>query len=652
MTKEKIAILGGGFGSLAAAYHLTATPALRRRYDVEIYQMGWRLGGKCATGRDERNRILEHGLHFWFGCYDNAWAMLRDIYAEWDKPANCPFQTGLDAFQPQNFTPLWTQQDDGEWGFWNVEWPTNSDERGSGQVELSIRGMLSQIASLLRQIMHHAFDDDDDVEHRAVATEDCHLDEARAKIAAPEGSDTEALDHLRNIRESFAPHRQEGLPIGGLFKDLLHLGATFAAGITWDCLIKGKSLDDLNAIEFRTWLKKHGADPHMVDNTAVVRAIYDCCFWYLEGDHGRPSVGTGTALRVILRIVTTYKESVMFTVRAGMAEAVVAPLYDVLKARGVKVNFFHKTTGLHLDAAQNSIARITLAQQARPIGEYQATKVIDGVPTWPAQPYWDQIENGAALRDAGVDFENHWSPPYPIKEIRLKRGRDFDKVILGIAMGGYKPVNPMEPSLAAELIAQGGDFADMVHNIGLVPTLAAQVWLAETTHELGWDAQPATVSGPERYDIWADMSQLVELEGGHGSIHYFCGAYATTAYKEPAQADAQAKALADVTRQFEEWIATYQTVNWCNRTPTPLTPQQTYIRANIDPAECCVGAAAGEVQYRLPADGSGFDNLILAGCHILTGLNTTCVESAVMSGMQASRAICGYPRKVVGEHYL
>ena len=163
MTKEKIAILGGGFGSLAAAYHLTATPALRRRYDVEIYQMGWRLGGKCATGRDERNRILEHGLHFWFGCYDNAWAMLRDIYAEWDKPADCPFQTGLDAFQPQNFTPLWTQQGDGEWGFWNVEWPTNSDERGSGQVELSIRGMLSQIANLLRQIMHHAFDDDDDV---------------------------------------------------------------------------------------------------------------------------------------------------------------------------------------------------------------------------------------------------------------------------------------------------------------------------------------------------------------------------------------------------------------------------------------------------------------------------------------------------------
>ncbi|SOH95034.1 Flavin containing amine oxidoreductase [Monaibacterium marinum] len=652
MEKEKIAILGGGFGALTAAWHLTATPKLRARYEVEIWQMGWRLGGKCATGRDDRNRILEHGLHFWFGCYDNAWAMLRDVYEEWDRPENCPFKTGLDAFEPQNYTPLWTQTQDDDWGFWDITWPTNVDERGSGDVNLSIRGMLSQLASLLKELLHFAFDDDDDEDHKAVGHQDSDLKSAQKKIITPEGSDTEALEHLRHVREAFAPKRQEGLPIGGLFKDLLHLGATFAAGITWDVLICGKSLDDLNAIEFRHWLKKHGGDPEIIDNTAVVRAIYDCCFWYLEGDHKRPSVGTGTALRVILRILTTYKGSVMYTVKAGMAEAVVAPLYDVLQARGVKFNFFHKTTGLHLDAAENSIAKITIAQQAKTKGPYQATKVIDGVPTWPAHPYWDQLENGEALRDAGVDFENHWSPPYPTKELTLKRGRDFDHVILGIAMGGYKPVNNSEPSIAQELIDQAGPFADMVHNIGLVPTLAAQVWLPETTHELGWDDRPATVSGPERFDIWSDMSQLLPVEGGTGSIHYFCGAYASTAFKEPAHSNAQEKALADVTAQFEAWVADYGTVAWCARAPAPLLPEQTYIRANIDPAECCVGAAAGEVQFRLPADGSGFDNLTLAGCHIRTGLNTTCVESAVMSGMQASRAISGQPRKVVGEHYL
>jgi len=43
--------------------------------------------------------------------------------------------------------------------------------------------------------------------------------------------------------------------------------------------------------------------------------------------------------------------------------------------------------------------------------------------------------------------------------------------------------------------------------------------------------------------------------------------------------------------------------------------------------------------------------LILAGCYVRTGLNTTCVEGAVMSGMQASRAICGLPEVVVGENF-
>ncbi|WP_316014108.1 FAD-dependent oxidoreductase [Roseobacter sp. HKCCA0434] len=651
--REKIAILGGGFGALTAAWHLSATPRLRRRYEVEIWQMGWRLGGKCATGRDARNRILEHGLHFWFGCYDNAWALLRDIYAEWeDRPADCPFETGLDAFQPQDFTPLWTCQEDGEWGFWNVEWPNNCDTRGSGHVQLSVRGMITQLASLLKDLMHGALRDDDDPDHAAVAREHHKFGHVREVLGNGACPDQHAHDDLADLRDRFRPHRQRGLPMGGLFADVLHLGTALAAGAVCDLLIRRKSLDDLNAIEFRDWLKSHGADAELVDTTSVVRAIYDCCFWYLEGDHDRPSVGTGTALRVILRIVTTYKESVMFTVKAGMGEAVVAPLYDVLRARGVKINFFHKTTGLHLDAARTSVNRITLARQARPKDEYIATKVIDGVPTWPSEPYWDQLEDGEALRDAGVDFENHWSPPYKTEKIELRRGRDFDRVILGIAMGGYKPVNDTEPSLAQELIDEGGPFADMCANIGLVPTLAAQVWLPTDTHALGWDRQPATVAGPGPFDIWADMSQLMPLEGGHGSIHYFCGAYGTDAFRAPATANVQAEALADVTARFDDWIAANATTNWCLREPQPLSTQQTYIRANIDPAECCVGAAAGEVAYRLTADGSGFDNLVLAGCHLRTGLNTTCVESAVMSGMQAARAISGIPLVVPGEHYL
>jgi uncharacterized protein with NAD-binding domain and iron-sulfur cluster len=69
--RRRVAILGGGAGSLAAAFELTATPELRERYDVTVYQLGWRLGGKGASGRrkvgDGAERIEEHGLHVWFG---------------------------------------------------------------------------------------------------------------------------------------------------------------------------------------------------------------------------------------------------------------------------------------------------------------------------------------------------------------------------------------------------------------------------------------------------------------------------------------------------------------------------------------------------------------------------------------------------------
>ena len=68
-TVRKIAILGGGAGSLAAAHFLSAAPDWRERYEITVYQQGWRLGGKGASGRNAQlgQRIEEHGLHIWFG---------------------------------------------------------------------------------------------------------------------------------------------------------------------------------------------------------------------------------------------------------------------------------------------------------------------------------------------------------------------------------------------------------------------------------------------------------------------------------------------------------------------------------------------------------------------------------------------------------
>jgi uncharacterized protein with NAD-binding domain and iron-sulfur cluster len=81
MAKTKIAILGGGLGAMAAAYELTCTRELRDRFEVTVYQQGWRLGGKAASGRNAAisQRIEEHGLHAFLGFYENAFRLMRDL---------------------------------------------------------------------------------------------------------------------------------------------------------------------------------------------------------------------------------------------------------------------------------------------------------------------------------------------------------------------------------------------------------------------------------------------------------------------------------------------------------------------------------------------------------------------------------------------
>jgi hypothetical protein len=76
------------------------------------------------------------------------------------------------------------------------------------------------------------------------------------------------------------------------------------------------------------------------------------------------------------------------------------------------------------------------------------------------------------------------------------------------------------------------------------------------------------------------------------------------------------------------------------------------IRANISPLDCCVATAAGTSAWRLRTDESGVGHLYLAGTWINTGFNTECVETAVISGMQAARAITGDKREIPGEAFL
>ena len=75
-----------------------------------------------------------------------------------------------------------------------------------------------------------------------------------------------------------------------------------------------------------------------------------------------------------------------------------------------------------------------------------------------------------------------------------------------------------------------------------------------------------------------------------------------------------------------------------------------FIRATVNPSERYVLSEPWTTKYRLrPEETGGIANLIHTGDHTFTGINAGCVEAAVMSGMAAARALCGYPREIPGD---
>src|SRR5262245_17296820 len=133
MAKRKIAILGGGVGALTSAFYLTNGANWKDQLEVTVYQEGWRLGGKGASGRnrDHHNRIEEHGLHIFLGFYENAFAMMKQCYDELGRNPAKPLATVWDAFKPHDYYVL-MESWKGEMIPWVIDFPPNADVPGTG----------------------------------------------------------------------------------------------------------------------------------------------------------------------------------------------------------------------------------------------------------------------------------------------------------------------------------------------------------------------------------------------------------------------------------------------------------------------------------------------------------------------------------------
>jgi uncharacterized protein with NAD-binding domain and iron-sulfur cluster len=724
--KERIAILGGGVGAMTTAFHLTEQPGWESRYEITLYQMGWRLGGKGASGRNAElgQRIEEHGLHIWFGFYENAFAMMRKAYAALDRPPGAPLRTWEDAFKRQDFIVLteWIEQ---QWKNWPIVFPEKPGLPGDGNEELDLWDvavtLYAWIKQWIGQVCEHHLPAEQPVAVSTAAAAAGHpgwlrgladaietevedlagdvLHVARALCDFVESLPNEAaLDDassrgvlagaLHGVKEWLAMSVADLLDGNDELRRLyisIDLATTCIIGMVEDGVFE-KGLAAINDIDFRAWLLKHGASPSYTVDSAPVRGLYDLVFAYDGGDYDKPNIEAGTMLGGALRIALCYQGSVMWKMQAGMGDAVFTPLYQVLKRRGVQFKFFHKVDELVPDGNGDdlSVGEIRLTRQVDLVegpDHYDPLVYVKGLACWPSAPRYEQIlpEQAALLKAKNIELESFWTDwpevyqaqfGKPLPTVSLKKGVDFDRVVFGISIGSM-------PALCPQLLAADPALRTMTQKVQTVATQAYQVWLNKTLPQTGWNTwagdgqEPVLTAFTEPFDTWAPMDQLLCREDwppgpdSPRNVSYFCSVLKMDRTPPPADHAFPARCKAVVKENAMRQLACEIQSLWPEAgsrddfhwdwlvdregATGPARFDRQYWRANVDPSERYVLSVVNSSCHRLPSNGSRFRNLVFAGDWVKTALNAGCVEAATMGGMQASRAISGYPRVIQGE---
>ena len=557
---KKIAILGGGMASLTAAFELTHRANWQEEYEITLYQMGWRLGGKGASGRNlqENARIEEHGLHIFMGMYENTFALMRRCYEELDRSPDCPLATWQDAFKPHSFIAL-PEQINGQWSPWTHDFPSNELQPGEGDEFPTVMGYIGiLITFMIDQLKYSAYLSSGVFTEEEVSILETMPPWLSALLKDMQVSvDRSDLPHdvtclylahqlVQRLpcdpRQHEREHHQALLWLLRQFKD--ELGATLtgikethpkfrrlyilvdlAYAVIQGVIVDGLILDGFDRADeddFREWLSRHGASDKSV-NAAVVRGMYDLVFGYEHGDVNQPNLAAGSALRYFLRWVFSYRGTFFWKMQAGMGDTIFTPLYEVLKQRGVNFKFFHVVKNLGLSADKKTISTIKLDRQATVTqGEYNPLVAIKDLPCWPSAPLYEQLVEGDDLQAQQINLESAWTHWPAQEEITLKVGEDFDWVVLGIPLGALTQICP-------ELIAARADWQLMVDKVKTVQTLALQVWMQPDLAQLGW-RMPSTIVDAYVHPLntWADMSHLGGVEDWPqaqvpGHIAYFCG---------------------------------------------------------------------------------------------------------------------------------
>ncbi len=704
-TKQRIAILGAGPAGLSTAYHLTCKPGWEEEYDITIYQMGWRVGGKAASSRSDPeygSRIEEHGIHLFGNFYLNMFQMLDDCYRTLytdengnpynpeDEPitdlenafSGCNFQ-GLPDFIPGHgwkFQTGWLAHNDGDPWSGQMPDPTTLVTDIAYQVIAVLSGkepwftphhepktrfgrwlrpienlMLSRLAKRLDRALEKGVDD-----HSAL------------------------LDMLVWVRKRMQTSMRffARYSLSWRWKYIqLDLITTLIQGIITDEVLAidenghlKNDIDLLDQWDYREWLQRHGIDP-MTLASGFAQIVPNIGFNYPNGDStGFPAFSAAPYVYFFIRQVMAEGDALYFFA-AGTGDTICAPVYRTLLKRGVKFEFFHKVTDVV--PGEDTIDEIRFDVQAttRNGAEYDPMIRVKNMYTWPAKPKFDLLDQGDELREGDIDLESYWTP-WKGEEKVIRRGgdgpNDFDYVVMAISIAAH-------PDVCPKLIEQRPWWKEMVENIEALPTQQLQVWLDKPVEELGWDfglegSTNRVVGANYTYPFitFTDFTDLLKWESwpqDHSpkSIIYWSGPLQKPAewpdYDQhwfPEQQNTRVRATAiQYLRTIRGLLPDSNTnpdqpesldFNLLHCPPRFQDAEgedridQQFWKVNIDPTERYVSSISGKVGYRPKAWESTYRNMALAGDWCYNGMNMGSIECAATSGALASLALSGYPR--------
>jgi len=564
----RVAIIGGGCAAITAAFELTR-PEHQDRYQVTVYQLGWRLGGKGASGRGAGDRIEEHGLHLWMGWYENAFRLVRECYAELNRdPHTCPIADWRDAFAPVGLIGIPERAADGEWLLWKATLPSTAGLPGDPFEDgkrWSVADYMKRSLELLRALFQTIQSGDATGARGAAAAvgPERNAEAGRspsgvldaigrllrygelASLAGliqavgllelaigslslyPENAILSFLDAIaHNARNLIEARLARDTTLRRVWEVIDLTLATLRGEIRFGILTDPRGFDAIDEYDCREWLRLNGASERSV-NSGFLRALYDIGFSYEDGDAARPRIAAGQALRATVRAFFTYRGAFFWKMQAGMGDIVFAPFYEVLKRRGVRFEFFHRLENIKLastahpgDTESPHVEALEFDVQAEVEGngDYQPLVDVRGLPCWPSHPDYSQLVDGERLKREGWDFESHWDR----RRVHAKTLHvidDFDFVVLGVGLGAV-------PYVCRDIVARDPRWRAMVDHVKTVATQAFQIWLRADMKELGWTDPPIVVCGfAEPFDTWADMRHLIVRESGGADLRalaYFC----------------------------------------------------------------------------------------------------------------------------------